>query len=82
MKEPEIRVAVLRCLEAAVPGADVTSLDPSLDVREQLDMDSMDLLRFARSLHDRLHVEIPEVDNVRLTTVDSAVAYLAEKVRD
>lgn len=80
MTEAEIRAIVVRCLEAAVPGAEVALLDPTLDMREQLDMDSMDLLRFARGVHDALHVDIPDVDNARMTTLDGAVAYVRSKL--
>ncbi len=80
MTETDIRSAVLKSLELAVPGADTSTLDPHLDVREQLDMDSMDLLRFARTLHDTLGVDVPDADTGKLVTVDGAVAYLSTRV--
>ncbi len=44
--------------------------------RDQLDLDSMDLLNFVVALHATLQVEIPERDYPRLATLDSCVDYL------
>lgn len=41
----------------------------------------MDFLNFITALHDRLGVNVPELDYPKLTTVDGAVAYLVEKRR-
>jgi acyl carrier protein len=76
MNQADIRRAVLEALAAVAPEADLQRLDPSEDVREALDLDSMDVLRFATQLAERLGVEVPEPDYARITTVDGCVAYL------
>ena len=46
------------------------------DLREALDIDSMDFLRFVTAIHHRLGVEIPELDYPKLVTLDGAIAYI------
>lgn len=79
MSEDEIRAAVLEELGNIAPEADMSAVDPNADLREELDIDSMDFLNFITALHDRLGVNVPELDYPKLTTIDGAVAYLAEK---
>jgi acyl carrier protein len=59
---------------------DLTTLDPSADLREALDIDSMDFLNFVIAVHRRLGVDIPELDYPKLATLDGAVTYLKAKV--
>jgi acyl carrier protein len=49
-------------------------------LREQLDLDSMDLLNLLVAIGERTRVEIPEVDAARLRTLDQLVAYLERHV--
>jgi acyl carrier protein len=75
----EIRSAVLSALGEIAPEADAASLDPGENLRDQLDLDSMDFLNFVIAVHRRLEVEIPEADYPRLASLDGAVAYLESK---
>jgi len=81
MSEDEIRAVVLEELGNIAPEADMSAVDPQADLREELDIDSMDFLNFITALHDRLGVNVPELDYPKLTTVDGAVAYLVEQRR-
>ena len=49
-------------------------------IRDQVDIDSLDALRFFVELHRRLGVDIPERDYPKLASVDDAVAYLQPRV--
>lgn len=62
------------------PEADFQSLDRSADLREALDIDSMDFLNFIIAVHRRLGVDIPEIDYPKLVTIDGAMRYLAAKI--
>ncbi len=73
----DIRAAVLAALGGIAPEADLTHLDPGENLREQLDLDSMDFLNFVIAVHKRLGVEIPESDYPKLATLDGAMSYLA-----
>jgi acyl carrier protein len=76
----EIRTAVLRALGDVAPEADLARIRPDQSLRDQLDLDSMDVLNLAIRLHEALGVGIPEADYGKLATLDGAVAYLAARV--
>ena len=76
MTPDQARAVVMDALREAVPGAEPESSDPADDMREQLDMDSMDHLNFMVSLHERTGADIPERDYPKLTTIDACVLYL------
>jgi acyl carrier protein len=75
----ELRPVVLRVLGDIAPEADLASLRPDVAFREQLDLDSMDILNFVVGLHGALGVEIPEADYPKLATLDACVEYLASR---
>jgi acyl carrier protein len=72
----DLRATVLRVLGDVAPEADLATLRPDVPFREQLDLDSMDLLNVVVGLHAALGVEIPEADYPRLVTLDGCVEYL------
>lgn len=76
MTRDEIRAVVLRTLGEIAPEADLSTLEPDVSFRDQLDVDSMDLLNFVIALHAVLHVDIPEADYPKLATLDRCVDYL------
>lgn len=77
MTPDEIRAAVLKRLGEIAPEADPASIRPDIGLRDQLDLDSMDLLNFAIALHKQFGVEIPESDYPKLATLDGCVRYLS-----
>jgi acyl carrier protein len=78
--EAELRTTVLNTLRQVVPDVDLTTLRTDASVREQVDMDSIDFLRFLVVIHTTLGVDVPEADYPKLGTVDSTIAYLAGKL--
>jgi acyl carrier protein len=70
------RAVVLDALRQVAPEADPAILDPRIELREQLDVDSMDFLNFIIGLHEATGVDIPEVDYPELETLDRCVEYL------
>jgi acyl carrier protein len=79
METDLIRNAVLATIARIAPETEMQSLRPDRPLREQLDLDSMDWVNLIAGLHERLHVDIPESDYARLTTLDAVVAYLASR---
>lgn len=77
MTRDELRAVVLRALGDVAPEADLTGLDPRVSFREQLDLDSMDVLNFVTALHDALGVDVPESKYPKVATLEGAVEYLA-----
>lgn len=81
VKTPEqIRAILLRELGNIAPEADLESLDSSVDVREELDIDSFDFVRFITAVCETLEVDVPEQDYIRFTSLDQAVTYLARLI--
>lgn len=80
MRRPDIDKVLREELATIAPEIDMTSVDRSADLREALDIDSMDFLNFVAALHKRLGVDIPELDYPKLTTLDRAATYLAAKL--
>jgi acyl carrier protein len=77
MTRDEIRESVAKLLGKIAPEADLSRIKPNLRIRDQLDIDSMDLLNFVIELHKELKVEIPESDYPKLSTLDGCVNYVA-----
>ena len=82
MTNADIRDAVVRMLATIAPEARGHALAPSVNLRDQLDLDSMDVLNFVVALHKELGVEIPETDYAKLITLDAIVMYLAARLAE
>lgn len=76
MNGEQIRAKVLEVLSQIAPEADPAAIDPRLNLRDQLDIDSMDFLNFLIALDKQLHIDIPERDYGQLSTLDACVEYL------
>ena len=76
MTRDEIRATILRVLGEIAPEVDLPSIKPDVAFRDQIDLDSMDVLNFVVGLHEALGVEIPEADYPRLVTLESCVEHL------
>jgi acyl carrier protein len=81
MNSDEIRAAVIGELSNIAPEMDVAGIGPDADLREALDIDSMDFLNFIMALHKKLGVDIPERDYPKLFTLAQAIAYLEQRKR-
>ncbi|MBA5871328.1 MAG: acyl carrier protein [Nitrospira sp. CR2.1] len=75
--DADTRAKILRLLGEIAPEADLSKLDPEVGFRDQLDLDSMDFLNFVVSLHTTFHIEIPESDYPKYTTLNGCVAQVA-----
>jgi acyl carrier protein len=76
----ELRTLVIDVLSDIAPETDPAAVDPDADLRDELDLDSMDELTMITRVGERLGVEVPEVDYPQLRTLRGAVAYLAGRV--
>jgi acyl carrier protein len=77
MTDAEIRTLLQEELNNIAPEVDMASLDPAADLREAMDIDSMDFLNFITAVHHRLGIDIPEIDYPKLITLNGAAKYLA-----
>lgn len=76
MTDAQIRSAMKKVLAGIAPEADLDTLDPHDNLREVLDLDSIDFLHFIVGLHEELGVDIPESDYGQLTTTANIISYL------
>lgn len=77
MTRAEIQNAVIQALTSVAPEIGPTTLKLDVPLRDQVDLDSMDFLRFVMELHRRFELEIPEADYQKLATLAGIVDYLA-----
>lgn len=77
MTKTEARAAIWDILSGIAPEADPSSVAGDEDLRDALDLDSMDFMNFVVGLHERTGIDIPEADYSRLRTLDTATAYLS-----
>lgn len=80
MNRDEIRAQVVRALRKVAPETDPSSIDARVDLRDALDLDSMDFLGFVTAVHEALRVDIPEVDYPKVRTLDDVSSYVAAKL--
>lgn len=79
MSDFDVRAVVEEELSNIAPEADLTRVDPAADLREVLDIDSMDFLNLVTAIHQRLGIDIPELDYPKLVTLDGMITYLKKK---
>jgi acyl carrier protein len=78
MSKEELRTAVLSALGEVAPEVDLAHLDLAADLREAIELDSMDFLNLAIAVRATTGIEVPEADYPRLSSIDDWVSYLAE----
>lgn len=81
MSDIDVRKVVQEELNNIAPEVDIASVDPKADLREAIDIDSMDFLNFITAVHHRLGIDIPEADYADLFTYDGAIAYIEAKLK-
>jgi acyl carrier protein len=79
MTESAIEQVVFQVLKHIAPATEPAQLQPDDDIRQSLDMDSSDVLRFIVELDEKLGFETPQEDFKKLTTMRGLVKYFSEK---
>ncbi len=80
MSTERAREVLFEAIEAVAPDVEAAALDPTELLREQADLDSMDFLEVVSMLTDALGADIPTADYPKLDTINSATAYLGERL--
>ena len=80
MSDDELKALILREVGNIAPETDLDQIDTASNLREQVDLDSMDMLNLLIAIHGATGVDIPEADYAKMTSVDDAVAYLRTRV--
>ncbi len=80
MTDPQLRMLVTRVLHELRPEADIASIPPTGDLRDELDLDSMDFLNFVIGVHEATGVDIPESDYRHVRTLEDCLDYLETRL--
>jgi acyl carrier protein len=76
MSPTSTRQEILVLLARIAPEADLAALPGDVSLRDELDIDSIDLLNFAIAVSQRFSIDIPQADMPHLATLDGCVAYV------
>ena len=81
MIEQRVKAIVLDIISVVAPDADVSTLHDEANLRDHLDLDSMDFLDIVMELRKRFKVEVPKEEYPQLATLAGCVTYLAPKLQ-
>jgi acyl carrier protein len=79
MTPEQARQAVEESLVQVAPDADLGLLGPDADLRDTLELDSLDFLNVVEALSERTGRRIEEDDYPQLATMASAIKFLADR---
>jgi acyl carrier protein len=77
MSTQDIKTSLCRLILQIAPEADIDSLDPRADMRDELDLDSMDFLRLLTSIDKNMQINIPESDYAQVNSLQTLTEYIA-----
>ncbi|HNZ89593.1 MAG TPA: phosphopantetheine-binding protein [Acidovorax sp.] len=77
MNATEIHALAAEVLAGIAPEADLSTVREQEDLREALDLDSMDFLNFVTGLSQGSGMPIPEADYPEIYTLAGILRYLA-----
>ncbi len=80
MNRDELDAKVRTLLVDLAPEFEAEEIEPDEDLREQLDIDSMDLHQLAGTLYETYQVDIPESERAGLTTLRSIVDWVLPRI--
>lgn len=75
----ELRAQVLALLGEIAPEADLAALADDAPLREELELDSLDVQNLVIAIHSTLGIDVPERDYGKLTTLRACVDYLTSR---
>ena len=74
-----LKAVISRIILDIAPEADIESLDPNEDLREELDLDSIDFMKLLESLTLETGIAISESDYEKVNTMQSMINYIESK---
>lgn len=80
MTEDELRLMIVEEIGNIAPEVNAEKVPDKADLREALDLDSMDIFNLVVALSHRLAIDIPDGDAPRLVTLAGGVSYLRERL--
>lgn len=81
MNDEEIRALVVGQLRQIAPEIDLSQIDFAVDLREQVDFDSMDILNLVVAIHEATGIDIPEADYPQMVSLNGCITYLRSRLK-
>ena len=82
MTREDIRESIIDILRDIAPDENYDALKDDVSFREQLSMDSMDMLDIVLELRRKYKLQIPEADYPHLVSMNSTLDYLLPLLQD
>jgi acyl carrier protein len=79
MTPDEARTVVADVLGRIAPEVELADVDPTEDLREEIDLDSLDFLNLVEGIKERTGVDVPEDDYPQVRSLDGLVTYVAAR---
>lgn len=76
MTDQELRTLVATQLGRIAPEIPFDTIDPSEDLREECDIDSLDFLTLITAIGKELSLPMPEADYDQMRSLDDLLGYL------
>lgn len=80
MDVKQLKAMIVEEIGNIAPEADAAPVVDDADLREALDLDSMDIFNLVIALSKRTGIDIPDVDAPHLVTLGGGAAYLAQRL--
>lgn len=79
MTEEQVKQTVINIINEIAPDENTSNLKSEVNLRNQMDLDSMDFLDIVMELRKQHGIEVPEEDYPKLASLDSCADYLTPK---
>ena len=79
MTPDEARAVVVDVIGRIAPEADLDDVDAGEDLRDEIDLDSLDFLGLIEGIKERTGVDVPEADYPQVRSLDGVVAYVTAR---
>jgi acyl carrier protein len=76
MTEDQVKQIVVDIINEIAPDEDTTGLKDEINLRDQMDLDSMDFLDIVMELRKQHGIEVPEAEYPQLASLASCGTYL------
>jgi acyl carrier protein len=80
MTDQDVSKALAEELYRIAPDVAADDTDPTADLRDEYEIDSMDFLKLVTALGKRFNLDMPEADYPKMQSFDGLVKYLQAKM--
>ena len=80
MTDQNVSKALAEELHRIAPDVVADDIDPTADLRDEYEIDSMDFLTLVTALGKRFNLDMPEADYPKMQSFDDLVKYLRAKI--